>query len=185
MYTFQNNRVRLRALRPEDLDNCVRWFNDTEVQRTLVVYAPQSREAEQKWLERAMQPEGDEYSFAVEAIDLPEPTHIGNVGVHHLDWRHRQCEIGIVIGEKQHWGKGYGPAAFALLLEFGFGELNLHRVYLQVYDFNPRGIRAYEKLGFQLEGRRREALYREGAYHDVLEMSILRPDWEALRSHEA
>ncbi len=179
MYTFQNDKVRLRALQGEDLDNCARWFSDVEVQRTLQVYAPQSREGEQQWLEGAMTGKGGDYVFAIEAIDGPAPVHIGNCDAHKPDWRNASCEIGIVIGEKSYWGKGYGPAAFALLLEFCFGELNLHRVYLRVYDFNQRGIKAYQKLGFKEEGRLREAFYREGEYHDVIFMGILKREWQA------
>ncbi len=181
MYTFQNDRVRLRALEREDLDNYARWFSDTEVQRTLMVYAPQSREGEQAWLEGAMMGKsGGDFVFAVEAIDGAEAVHIGSCAAHKPDWRNASCEIGIAIGEKAYWGKGYGPAAFALLLEFCFGELNLHRVYLRVYDFNQRGIRAYQKLGFKEEGRLREAFYREGAYHDVIYMGLLKREWQAV-----
>ncbi len=180
MYTFENDKVRLRAVEREDLDNYARWFSDTEVQRTLHVYAPQSREAEQQWLEGAMMGKsGGDYVFAIEAIDGPEPLHIGTCAAHKPDWRNASCEIGIAIGAKEHWGKGYGPAAFALLLEFCFGELNLHRVWLRVYDFNQRGIKAYQKLGFKEEGRLREAFYREGAYHDVIFMSLLKREWQA------
>src|SRR5690242_14031867 len=100
MYTFQNDRVRLRALRHEDLDNYARWFSDVEVQRTLNMYAPRSREGEQAWLERAMNGLGSDYEFAIEAIDGPEPLHIGTCAAHKPDRRSLNCEIGIAIGDK-------------------------------------------------------------------------------------
>lgn len=185
MYTFQNDKVRLRALRREDLDNYARWFSDVEVQRTLQLYAPQSREAEQVWLEAAMSGHGNDYVFAIDALDGPEPLHIGTCAVHKPDTRNLNCEIGIAIGAKEMWGKGYAVAAFQLLLEFCFGELGMHYVYLRVYDFNERGQRAYQKVGFKAEGRLREAFYREGAYHDIIFMGILRDEWDKLYQQTA
>ncbi|HQE20210.1 MAG TPA: GNAT family protein, partial [Aggregatilineales bacterium] len=75
--------------------------------------------------------------------------------------------------------RGYGSDAVCVLLRFGFDELNLHRIELGVFDSNQRGIRAYEKAGFVEEGRRREVLWREGRYHDMILMSILEDEWRA------
>ena len=75
------------------------------------------------------------------------------------------------------WGKGYGTEATRTILSFAFNELNLHRVELEVYDFNARAIRTYEKAGFRHEGTRRKALFRDGSYHDVHVMGILREEF--------
>ena len=90
-----------------------------------------------------------------------------------MDERNRHAELGVVIGEKAYWGQGYGSDAICTLLRFGFEEMNLHRIYLRVYEDNARGIRAYEKCGFCQEGRLREANFRQGRYHDELVMGIL------------
>lgn len=87
--------------------------------------------------------------------------------------------FGIVIGEKDCWGKGYGTEVTRLMVWHGFQNLNLNRIWLNVYDFNPRGIRAYEKAGFKKEGALRQAMYAEGKYHDTFVMGILREEWEA------
>jgi len=79
-----------------------------------------------------------------------------------------------------HWDQGYGQEAMRLLLAFGFQELNLYRVQLTVFSYNPRAIRVYEKLGFQREGVFRQALHRDGQRHDMLLYGLLRPEWEAL-----
>jgi RimJ/RimL family protein N-acetyltransferase len=180
MYTFQNNRVRLRALTSSDIEANVLWMNDVEVTRNLGRVGRFSYEQEAAYVERAQHNTADHYGFAIEAIEGPQPKYIGNIDLFSFDQRNRQAELGIMIGDHDYWGKGYGPAAIQLLLEFGFGELNLHRIYLRVYDFNKRGIRAYEKVGFKVEGIARQAAYSEGAYHDDYEMSILKPEWEAL-----
>ena len=106
---------------------------------------------------------------------------IGSTGLINLDWRNRSGELGIVIGKRDYLGKGYGKEAVDLLLGFGFNELNLHRIGLQVFDFNERAIRSYTKSGLVEEGRLREAFYREGAFHDIVLMGITEEEFR-LRS---
>jgi len=178
MYTFANGKVRLRELRLEDATVYARWFNDFEITRNLVSPRPYSVAEEEAWIRH--EAESGNYTFAIEAIDGPEPLLIGNCAIHKPDWRSRQAEVGIVVGEHDYLGRGYGTAALQLLLEYGFGELNLHRIHLNVYAFNARAIRSYEKVGFTLEGTEREALFRDGQYHDVWIMSILLPEWQAI-----
>ena len=103
---------------------------------------------------------------------------IGNSGFFNIDWRNRGAELGIVIGDKAYWNKGYGTEVMRLLLHHGFTTLNLHRIFLRVFEGNPRAIRAYEKAGFVHEGRMRQAEFRDGKYLDVLLMSVLRPEWQ-------
>ena len=183
MYTFENDKVRLRAVQRDDINDFVRWFNDSEVTRNLgQVVRPMSYEQESDWLDRAVSGKYDGYIFGIEAIDGPAPVHIGGCSLFRFDWRNANAELGINIGEHDYWSKGYGAAANSLLLEFGFGELNLHRIYLRVYDFNVRGRRSYEKIGFKHEATMHEALYREGQYHDVHYMGILKREW-AERNH--
>ncbi len=177
MYTFQNEKVRLRAITASDLDDNIRWMNDVEVTRNIGQVGRFSREQEAEFIARAHG--NSEYEFAIEAIDGPGPKHIGNLGLHDFDQRNRQAELGIMIGEHDYWGNGYGSAAMRLLLEFGFGELNLHRIHLRCFAFNKRALRAYEKLGFKLDGIARQSAYLDGEYHDDHLMSLLKPEWEA------
>ena len=86
-----------------------------------------------------------------------------------------------MIGEKECWGRGYGTDALRTLVRFGFEEMNLNRIALDVYDFNERAIASYLKTGFAEEGRRRKDIYRDGRYVDVVMMSVLRAEWEAAR----
>ena len=89
----------------------------------------------------------------------------------------RSAEIGIMIGERQYWNRGFGTEAMRLMVQHGFENLNLHRIFLRVFETNPRGKRSYEKVGFKLEGRMREARYLKGKYIDVCLMSILKSEW--------
>lgn len=169
--------IRLRAIEREDIPTFVRWFNDPDVRRFLLAFEPMSKAKEERWFEARLDKEGD-YLFGIEA-QVADGWHlIGNVGLHRVDWVNSHCIFGIVIGEREYWGKGYGTRATRAALRFAFHTLNLHRVELEVFDFNGRAIRAYEKAGFRLEGTRREAMYQDGAYHSEHLMAILRSEFE-------
>jgi RimJ/RimL family protein N-acetyltransferase len=168
-------KTRLRRIERQDIPTFVRWFGDPDVREFLVINRPISSAEEEKWFERKLAEEGSEI-FAIETMD---GTHIGNIELFDINERNRHAELGIVLGEKAYWGQGYGSDAIRTLLRFGFEEMNLHRVYLCVYEDNARGIRAYEKCGFRHEGRLREANYRKGRYYDELIMGILRHEFAA------
>lgn len=170
-------RVRLRAIERSDIPTFVRWFNDPEVRQYLLMYTPMSAAQEERWFESHLNAR-DDYLYAIEAHVGEQWVHIGNVGLHKLDWKNRNAELGIVLGEKSYWGQGYGTDAVRTLLRFAFQELNLHRVQLDVFDHNRRAQRCYEKAGFRREGTRRQALFREGRYRDVHVMGILREEFE-------
>jgi diamine N-acetyltransferase len=170
--------VRLRAIERDDIPLFVKWFNDPEVRQHLAMYRPLSLAQEEKWFERHAEPDPAEHIFAIET---QEGVHIGNVGLHDLNWKDRGGELGIVIGEKAYWGQGYGSDAIMTMLGFAFGELNLHRVFLRVNADNPRAIRSYEKCGLRQEGILRDAVFTEGQYKHQHIMSILQTEFDLER----
>ena len=171
-------QVRLRAIEREDIPTFVRWFNDPEVRQYLLMYGPMSRAKEEDWFD-SMQQRRDDFLYAIEAQIGKDWVHIGNLGLHRVDWKNRSGVFGIVLGEKTHWGQGFGTESARTILRFAFTELNLHRVELEVFAFNPRAQRCYEKAGFTREGTRREAIFRDGRYHDEHLMSILSEEFFA------
>ena len=172
--------VRLRPIERVDLPRFVRWFGDSEVRFHLAQYRPLSLDQEERWFEQNLAAE-DTQSWSIDALvaDTGDAgwEHIGGCGYHTIDWRNRSGEIGILIGAKEYWSRGYGTDAVRTLVGWGFNTLNLNRVFLRVYADNPRGIRCYEKAGFQLEGRLRQDNFNNGAYRDTLLMAILREKW--------
>ncbi|MBU0610221.1 MAG: GNAT family N-acetyltransferase [Armatimonadetes bacterium] len=172
---IRGEKVVLRALEQTDLETLHRWMNDAEVVHFLGRRFPISALEEQRWLER----EHDPTKELVLGIAVPEGRLIGSCGLHQINPCNHNAHVGIMIGEKEYWGQGYGTDALVTLCAFGFAEMNLHRVCLHVFDFNPRGIRCYEKVGFVQEGRMREAIYKHGAYQDILEMGLLREEFRA------
>lgn len=172
------DKIRLRAPEESDLDNFVRWLNDPEVIAGLVLYTPLSHKDEEAWFENMLKRPPAEHAMVIEIEREGQWQPVGNCGMHNIDWRIRSAEVGIFIGAKSHWNQGIGTQVMKLLLLHGFETLNLNRIALEVYDSNPRAIRSYEKAGFVLEGRKRQAAYRNGKYSDVLIMSVLRSEWQ-------
>lgn len=171
------NKVRLRPVERDDLPRFVEWFGDPEVRRHLLIYLPFSLAQEERWFEGLLR-RLERQTDVLLAIETAEGVHIGNVGLHSIDWKNRNAEFGIAIGEKAYWGQGYGTDAARTILSLAFGEMNLHRVFLRVDANNPRGIRCYEKAGFQREGTLRQVVFKDGAYHDQYMMSILKSEFE-------
>jgi len=166
IYTGQ--KTRLRAYRKGDIDAALAFINDPEVKRYLAPGIPYllTREDEEKFF-TGNSAYKDTYSFAIET----------------LKGRYNSvCEAGIFIGDKSLWGKGYGTDAFGVLVRFAFEQMNLNKVKLRVYDFNQRGVKSYRKLGFVEEGRMRQELFRDGQYHDIILMGLLREEWGKRKS---
>jgi RimJ/RimL family protein N-acetyltransferase len=175
IYTGQ--QTRLRAYRKDDIDAAQAFINDAEIRQFLMpgVPFPMTREDEEKFIAE-ISAFKDTYVFAIETL---EGRYIGGCGINHVDWKNRFCEIGILIGDKSLWGKGYGTDAFGVLVRFAFEQMNLNKVKLRVYDFNQRGIKSYTKLGFKHEGAMRQELFKDGQYHDIIMMGLLREEWES------
>jgi RimJ/RimL family protein N-acetyltransferase len=109
---------------------------------------------------------------------------IGSCAFSQLDGDNGSVLFHITIGEHDAWGHGYGGEATELMVEHAFGSLGLHRVSLSVFAFNERAIRSYQRVGFEIEGRAREAIWRDGRWWDEIHMSVLEPEWRARRWQE-
>lgn len=164
-------RIYLSPMTPEDADRYAEFFNDLEVTRGLTLSASyMSVEDEKSWLSSHVSSNQD-YSI----IDAKTDSLIGSVGLDGIDMLNSTAEIGIAIGDKNYWDKGYGAEAMELLLDYGFRRLNLHSVFLHVYSFNERAVRCYKKVGFKMAGTLRSQVQRGGKFYDRHLMDIL-PD---------
>lgn len=172
-------RLVLRAWEKTDLDAFTRWFNDPEVTIYLGnAYPCASTEQEERYMTKMLDVP-HKYSITVrESGKL-----IGNCGLHNIDQPNRSAEVGIVIGEKEYWGQGYGREALGMLLEIGFEGLGLNRVGLWLVDINLRGYRCYLAAGFREEGRLRQKSFLKGAFRDEIVMSVLASDYWAAKKN--
>ena len=171
--------VRLSAFDPEEMSKAFpRWNRNSEYFRLLYSSGQpmRSSKAALKWMEEEageLSPAG--YYFSIRT--LAEDKLIGELGLDVVTWPGRDAFVGLGIGETEYWGKGYGTDVMNVLLRFAFTEVNLRRVTLSVFEYNPRAIHLYEKAGFRHEGRTRKVLNKEGKRWDVLYMGILREEW--------
>ena len=164
-------KVALGPLRRELLPCYLKWVSDFEVTRSLgVAIRPYTIEAEEAWYESVAKADR-EIQFTIYERTTLRP--IGNGGLKDIDHAHGTATFGILIGEKDCWGKGYGTEATQLVLDHAFTVLGLHNVLLTVFSFNERGIRAYLRAGFKEIGRRRGARRLAGRIYDVLYMDCI------------
>ena len=175
---MEGKKIRIRALEKKDLDSVMQWVNDPEITKNLSSFFlyPVSKEQEEKWLENIHNFDATDKVFAIETR---AGVYLGNIGLHKINWKNRNAEMGIVIGKKDDWDKGLGTDAGLTLLDFAFNRMNLHRIYLRVWDFNLRAIKSYEKCGFKKEGILRQGHFEDGKYHDVIMMGILKAEFNS------
>lgn len=171
---YYGKQVRLRPPERADVPLFAQWLANPELRQYVTVrYISQA--LEEQWFERllgataGMAP--DRLHFVIELLEPVRP--IGVIGLEGINWLDRDAEVGIIVGEPDFWGKGYGSDAMLTVLDVGFHWYNLHRIFLHVVADNLRGIRSYEKCGFKHEGRKREAVFIDGQYRDLLLMSML------------
>ena len=176
---FTGNLVRLSAFDPEEMSRAIpRWNLNSEYFRLLNSAAQPLRSPQTalKRMEKNLEETSlEEYSFSIRT--LAEDKLIGEIGLEVENWPGREAFVGLGIGETDYWSKGYGTDVMNVILRYAFTELNLNRVTLTVFEYNPRAIRSYEKAGFRHEGRLRDLLNREGRRWDELFMGILREEW--------
>jgi diamine N-acetyltransferase len=164
--------VKLRALVKADIETLRALVNDAEVMKTSNTFRPISDVEQLAWFE-AMVKNDRAVWFGIESSSRL----VGTCCLVDLDWPARQAELRVRI-EKASWGTGIGSAACAKLLEHAFHELNLERVWLRVFDVNPRARAMYEKLGFVVEGTLRRAAFVDGALTDVILMGLLKSEYQ-------
>jgi RimJ/RimL family protein N-acetyltransferase len=165
---LEGARIRLRAIEHSDVDWVNAHFWNRNVTRFLEAVWPESVAGTEAYLARAR---GSDTSF-VFLIETLGGEPAGACSLDGVEPRARTAQLGIWIAE-EHWSEGLGTDAVRTLCRFGFREMNLRRIALHVYDFNERGIRAYEKVGFREEGRLRGDQFADGRYVDVVVMGLL------------
>jgi RimJ/RimL family protein N-acetyltransferase len=168
--------VYLRPLERADLtDRYLGWLNDPEVNRFLDAgIFPYTFDELESFYQHVV---GARDQVLCAVVDQASDQHIGNVKLGPIVWVHRRATFSILIGDKSFWGKGYGTEATRLMVQYGFARLNLHRIELGVLDNNPAAIRAYQKVGFAVDGRAHEYAFVNGRYVDCIWMSLLEQDF--------
>lgn len=170
-------KVRLICIDPKTMAPLfTKWAHNSNYLR-LLDWDPariHSAKATQEWIEKHID-DVLSYEFAIQLSE--NDAIIGTTGLDGVSINHQHAFVGIGIGEEEYWNKGYGTDAMETLLRYAFEELNLYRVTLNVFAYNQRAIRSYQKVGFRTEGNLRQGLLRDGTRWDVIYMGILRHEW--------
>jgi ribosomal-protein-alanine N-acetyltransferase len=173
IYPFlKGERIYLREVRLSDVNtNYHRWMNDPDVIRHLECrFSTNSMEAIKDFVEKML---NDRDNIFLAIIIKDGDRHIGNIKIGPINRIHRFADIGLLIGEKDYWGKGYATEALRLVTNYAFKTLNLHKLTAGCYDRNIGSEKAFKKAGFVVEGIRKNHCYCNGIYVDVIILGLL------------
>ena len=175
-------RVRLRRIERADLPRFVEWLNDPELRDHLAAIYPLSQAQEEQWFESMLRQEPTQQPFAIDARLQAQDQGCGR------SWAPSASTASTGATARPSWAcssdrgscgaRASAPTRLRALVAFAFRELNLHRVWLRVYEENTRARRSYEKVGFVVEGRLRQDRFHGGRYTDTLVMGLLREEWQ-------
>jgi len=165
---MEGKKTLLRSLEKDDLRRSLAWLTDPIINKYLSQnFKDLTEDQEEKWFNYVQDSEQD-IVFAI--LQKDTGLHIGNCGLNRIDHQNGTCELGIVIGKKDYWNRGFGSDAVDTLVKFALYDLNIPSVRLNVYNYNHRAIKAYKKCGFKLlKILKRDHLY-DGKYWDTLVM---------------
>lgn len=169
-------KLYLRGLEKPDIGGSYfQWLNDQEVTRYMDsgIFPNTIDKMEEFYRNTVLS--NNNVIFAI--IDIESDNHIGNIKLGPINWISRISPLGIMIGNKDFWGKDYGTESIELVLDYAFKKLNMHKITLGIVADHLSGVRAYEKVGFNMEGRAKSQFYLDGEYLDTLYMGILREDF--------
>ena len=169
---YYGEKVCLRAYREEDIPKATSFVNDEELKKLLVtnIPFPMTLWEEEEWVKSQNSSQNGSYNFAIE--DIETKAYIGGCGIQEVNWLSRVATVGIMIGDKEYWGKGYGTDAMKVLIDFIFNKMNIRKIRLSTFSFNMRARKSYEKCGFEVEGILKDEIFKDGKYYDEIIMSV-------------
>lgn len=169
---YYGEKVCLRAYREEDIPKATAFVNDEELKKLLVtnIPFPMTLWEEEEWIKSQKSNQDGSYNFAIEDIETKK--YIGGCGIQEVNWLSRVATVGIMIGDKEYWGKGYGTDAMKVLMNFIFNKMNIRKIRLSTFSFNMRARKSYEKCGFEVEGILKDEIFKDGKYYDEIIMSF-------------
>jgi len=181
MPKLTGKRIVLREYRKDDLIHMRKWVTNPNISDNLsdIFLYPNTMNQTESFLNSMLEGSANIKGFII--ADKESEEYIGQIDLVNIDWKNRVAELGIVIGDEEKLGKGFGSEALMLLEEFVFNRLNLNKLQLTVHDYNKGAYKCYSKCGFKEEGRIRENFFINGRYTDIIHMGILKREYEKIR----
>ncbi|MDU2662033.1 MAG: GNAT family protein [Clostridioides difficile] len=178
-YFLKGTRVGLRELTPNDVTgNYGRWLNDKEVCKyNSHLRFPYTNDMLKQYVSNV---NGSKENLVLAVIEMESREHIGNISLQNINYIDRSAELALLFGEKMYWGKGFAFEAATLIIEHGFNEINLERIYCGTSSQNERMQHLASRLCFTKEGLRRKAIFKGGAYYDIVEYGLLKDEFNSM-----
>lgn len=174
-------KVILRPVRRTDIEYFLKWFTDPEVTQYLAMYFPMTEMAEEKFIEELGTTRArSDVMLVIDALEGNAVKSIGSTSLDGINPKDHTATFGIAIGQKDYWSKGYGTEAARLIVNYGFEQLNLHRINSSAVGFNERSIRMHKSIGFKEEGRQKEGIFKNGKFQDHVMFGLLRSEWRGI-----
>ncbi|UCC20851.1 MAG: GNAT family N-acetyltransferase [Promethearchaeota archaeon] len=167
--------INLCPLKMEHATLYTKWSNDPEVRRYSRNTLPWSIDEIKKWSELEEQRVKKEVVF--EVWHRKDEKSIGIAGLGDINWLNRNANLFVTIGEQEYWSQNIGPEVGKLLINYGFEELNLHKIFAGIFTPNKRSLRTAEKIGLKYEARLKEQIYVDGEFVDEMKFAIFKKDW--------
>ncbi len=169
--------IRLRPMQKSDIELKIKWFNDPQINKTLVITEKFELDKSLKWFDKAVKDQSRR-DFMIETLD---GELIGLTGLMHIDNVHNTAEIYLVIGEKSYWGKGVMLEAEELLIGWAFDNINLHKITAPALAENVASIITMKKLGFEIEGTLRQEKFLQDRRVDIIQLGLLRDEFKPVK----
>ncbi|MGA2323103.1 MAG: GNAT family protein [Sedimentisphaerales bacterium] len=168
------DHIVLRPLNKTDIESRVRWFNDPDVRKTLIISERFELDKTIRWFEQIQQDD----SRVELMIETPQKSPVGVIGLAGIDSTHQTAEIYIVIGQKEFWGKGVMLEAERLLIDWAFNSLGLEKIWAEARPENIASVITMKKIGFQIEGTLRCDKIVDGRRINVLRLGLLKNEFK-------
>jgi len=167
---MSQNKIYIRRLEEEDLAKKIEWINNNQINETLMYDCPLSLSETKEWYKKTLF-DRNRWDFSI--IEKKKNELVGIAGLIKLNYKHRNAQFYITLGEKSEWGKGYAKEALEKVLRFAFLELGLEKVYLYTLSNNEKARKLFEKTGFKQEALMKKHYFIHGKYHDLYQHAIM------------
>lgn len=175
-YFLDGDRIHLRALNKKDIPIWHSWFNDSEVTEYMNKGIFQNtEEIQEEYFNNLLKSKND---LQLGIVIKKNDTLIGTIGIHKIDWVHRNGDVSIIVGDKRYWHKGIAKEAISLIAKHAFTKMNLRKLTAGMAVKNEGSKKSFERNGFIIEGRRKKHFFYKGRYIDVYLLGLLKEDWE-------
>ncbi len=170
---LKGKKVALTTVEKEDLETMRLWRNNEEFRKHFREYRELDRESQDKWYREKVLADDRTLMFAVRDLETNEL--VGVCGLCYINWVHRHADLSLYIGWQNSYidDAGFAEDACQVLFQYAFGELNLHKIWTEIYEFDVKKYELYTQLGFKLDGLLRDNYFYDGRWWDSRILSIL------------